>query len=195
MIDRPSPSVAQAVVLVCTANVIRSPLAAAMLEQRLGDNVPRFEVVIKSAGLVVEPGRQATPGVQTIARRMGMDLSGHLSRPVTPDLVANAQMVLTMTEAHRSSVLRRQPAALSRTFTLAEFVRLSVDRPTEVGQLSTAVDFAHRARPRTVPADSPEDVPDPVGLPMEDLESVARQLDRLTIAIAGVITGGRYPPA
>lgn len=189
MTERPLQSDCRAVLLVCTANVIRSPLAAAMLRQHLSGSSAQIGLAIQSAGLVASPGQQVTPGAQAIARRMGMDLSGHRSRPVTRDLMEHAEIVLTMTEAHRAAVLRQQPSALSRTFTLPEFVRLSADRPDAVSQPSAPADRAHRARPRTRPADGPEDVPDPIGRPMENLECVARQLDRLTGTVAGVIRG------
>jgi protein-tyrosine phosphatase len=95
------------IVFVCTGNTCRSPLAEAlckkMLAERLGcpaEALPRHGFVVTSAGLSALAGDPATPEAIEAAREMGVDLNGHVSRPVTRDLLYQADHVLTMTQGH-----------------------------------------------------------------------------------------------
>ncbi len=183
----------QAVLLVCTANVIRSPLAAAMLRRTLDEAAAPAPLEVGSAGVSARPGRPAAPEVVEIAGRVGLDLSTHRARPVTAGLLAHSSLILTMTEAHRTALMRLLPSALPRTFTLREFVRLTLAGGDRLGGAASAADApalsaiaqqAHRARPLTTAPAVAEDVSDPIGGPIEDFERTAALLDELTKAVA-----------
>ncbi len=45
---------------------------------------------------------------------MGLDLSGHRSRPLTADLLNAADQIYTMTESHRQAVLAQAPHAADK---------------------------------------------------------------------------------
>lgn len=92
--------------MVCTGNVCRSPLAAAMLQQRLAERgISDVEVV--SAGTSAAEGEPASEGSYLVALEHGVDLSAHVARMLTRDLIDNADLVLCMSEHHvqRSSEL------------------------------------------------------------------------------------------
>lgn len=183
--------------LVCTANVIRSPLAAAMLRRILDESPAALKV--GSAGVAARPGQPAAPEVVEIAGRVGLDLSAHRAQLVTAGLLARSSLILTMTEAHRAALTRLLPSALPRTFALREFVRLSPS-PDAGGESSwvggiaaSAVDApgisavaqqTHQARPLTSPPAVAEDVSDPIGRPLAEFERMAALLDELTKAVA-----------
>jgi len=103
---------ARQVLLVCTGNLCRSPLAAALYEaalaRRLGcgreDLLARGHAVL-SAGMAAEAGHPATPETVDAARARGIDLRGHRSRPLTPHLLDSADRVLVMEGAQRSRLL------------------------------------------------------------------------------------------
>jgi protein-tyrosine phosphatase len=101
-------------------------------------------------------------------------------------MVANADLVLTMTEAHRSEIQLLLPAALSRTFTLREFIRLSASAPAR--GLATAAHQAHHARPFISAGSGPEDIADPIGGPLSQFEQLAEELDHLTEAVAAQLS-------
>ena len=50
--------------------------------------------------------------------RQGLDLSGHRSRPLDPDLVNEADVIYTMTSSHLEAVLAMAPQAAGKTFLL-----------------------------------------------------------------------------
>jgi protein-tyrosine phosphatase len=98
---------ATTVLFVCTGNTCRSPLAEAlcktMLADRLGtsiEDLPARGFVISSAGLAAVRGEPAAAEAVVVARDLGADLSGHASRPATPDVLTGADVIVAMTAGH-----------------------------------------------------------------------------------------------
>lgn len=171
--------------VVCTANVCRSPLAAALARRITDEHLPPGRLVVASAGTTARPGQPASPESVRIAERWGMDLGDHAAQPLTADAVRACTLVLTMEERHRDAAARLVPAALSRTFTWLEFARLvdAVDDLGAVGGTPGSVErvrgvarAAHRARPRLHGPSQPEDVADPIGKPVKAHREMATTL-------------------
>jgi protein-tyrosine phosphatase len=102
------------IVFVCTGNTCRSPLAEVLckklLAERLGcpvEELPARGFLVLSAGLAAMMGGQAADEAVTVARELGVDLSGHSSRPLTADLMNQADHVITMTRSHQFAVARQ----------------------------------------------------------------------------------------
>lgn len=127
------------VLVVCTANMIRSPLAELYLREKLSD-VP---VTVRSAGTHPAPANEMTKRARDTARRLGLsvtDAEAHRPQLLTPEMVAQADLILGAGRIHRSACVRMDLSALGRAFTIREFARLSaaVDSDT----LARAVDRA-----------------------------------------------------
>jgi protein-tyrosine phosphatase len=95
------------VVFVCTGNTCRSPLAEVLCKQRLAQRLgctpaelPSRGWYVLSAGLAAGRGAPAAEHAIAVAQTLGADLSQHTSRPLTEDLLAQADYVLTMTRGH-----------------------------------------------------------------------------------------------
>ncbi|HLJ97858.1 MAG TPA: L-threonylcarbamoyladenylate synthase [Gemmataceae bacterium] len=95
------------IVFVCTGNTCRSPLAEVLckklLAERLGctpEELPHRGFMVMSAGLAASMGGEAAPEAIETARELGADLRGHMSRPLTAKLVAQADFLITMTNSH-----------------------------------------------------------------------------------------------
>jgi protein-tyrosine phosphatase len=113
------------VLLVCTGNTCRSPmaegLARKLLAGRLGCQVAELEergVIVISAGLAAISGSRPSPEAVGVVREMGVELSAHESQPVTEQLVRHADVILTMTAAHRHAIVSHWPDAGCRTHIL-----------------------------------------------------------------------------
>lgn len=95
------------VLFVCTGNTCRSPLAEALCKRLLADrlgcapgDLAARGFVVRSAGVAAFPGDAPTPTAVGVAREFGADLEAHRSRPVNPELLAEATHVLAMTGGH-----------------------------------------------------------------------------------------------
>ena len=89
------------ILLVCTGNICRSPLAAALLERALTERgIAGIEV--SSAGTGAWDGAPVSEGAYLVGLERGLDLSGHRARLLTRELVEGADLVLTMARHHRA---------------------------------------------------------------------------------------------
>ncbi|MGH7459825.1 MAG: low molecular weight protein arginine phosphatase [Longimicrobiales bacterium] len=84
---------------VCTGNTCRSPLAEAIARQAI-ERRAWTHVSVRSAGISTLPGAPASDGAQRIAHEHGLDLSEHMSNPLTTDLIGWADLVLGMGPSH-----------------------------------------------------------------------------------------------
>ena len=98
---------ARIILFVCTGNTCRSPLAEALCKKRLADELtcsvealPSRGFVVVSAGLAATTGCPAALEAVETARGFGADLTAHISRPVTSELITLAEHVITMTHGH-----------------------------------------------------------------------------------------------
>jgi protein-tyrosine phosphatase len=97
------------VVTICTGNICRSPLAAALLA-RACEWRGLTDVEVSSAGTLGQSGWASPPDVLQVAARRGIDLSHHRSRSLSEAGLPGAQLVLCAAESHRRQVLGEQPA-------------------------------------------------------------------------------------
>ncbi|GAA4752505.1 low molecular weight phosphatase family protein [Modestobacter marinus] len=179
------------VLVVCTGNVCRSPVAEALLREQLG---PVADVTVASAGLSALTGAGLDAGA---AAALGDPLPDFRARQVTPEGVSEADLVLTMTRVHRSELVQQAPLALRRTFSLREFAALAglaVDEGHVAGagpaeRLATLTAAAPRLRSRRVPGPD-DDVEDPYGRSPEDH---ARAVRRIREAVATVAAAAGAP--
>jgi protein-tyrosine-phosphatase/predicted ATP-grasp superfamily ATP-dependent carboligase len=103
------------IVFVCYGNICRSPLAAGLAQQRLSG------VDIESAGFHRQEDRSCPEKILRIGSSFGVDLSGHRSRRVTPEVLANADLVIAMDNENLACLRREFPEIGERTTLLGLF--------------------------------------------------------------------------
>jgi protein-tyrosine-phosphatase len=95
---------------------------AATLLQRLWDQAnPGWALVVTSAGTSAYPGQDASEHAVTAVRRWELDLSQHRSRMVDDQVLADVDLVLTMTKRHKEHILTLRPDMVGRVFTMSEY--------------------------------------------------------------------------
>jgi len=102
------------VLVVCTGNTCRSPMAEGILRAILPPDLTD-QVVVLSAGTAAYDGMPATAyAVQATAER-GIDLTGHRSQELTASMAREADLILGMDPGHIARLLELAPDAAERT--------------------------------------------------------------------------------
>jgi protein-tyrosine-phosphatase len=180
------------VLLVCTGNICRSALAErlarAYLDETLGDQATFIGLI--SAGTQAVVGSEMHPHSALVLAGYGGQPGGFRAQQLTEVHPALADLTLTMTRDHRRDVLALAPRALGRTFTLREAAALLdlVPGDAEMGgdtlpeRARSLVAALASARPRRQGADD-DDVPDPIGQPIEVHEEVGEVIVEALVPI------------
>lgn len=108
------------ILFVCTANICRSPMAAAIMRQRIEQLGLADQVQVISAGVWAEGGQRASSNAIITLRQRGIDLAEHRSQLLTPDLLREAAIILVMEESHRRSIFYAAPQHLAKVYLLTE---------------------------------------------------------------------------
>jgi len=154
------------VLMVCTGNICRSPAGERLLAVA-GDE----SVSASSAGTGAVVGDPISPLMADLLTGVGVPVDGFAARQLTPQIIEDCDLVLTMASQHRRWVVDRVPGAVRRTFTLLELAHVAdaIELPaglTSAQRLLELVDAAPRLRLRPDVADKLServDVPDPYG--------------------------------
>jgi protein-tyrosine phosphatase len=179
------------ILMLCTGNTCRSPMAAALLSRRLDD--AGVKAGVTSAGLLFD-GKPATDHGQAVMATRGLDTSGHRSRKLQSDIVGGADLLVGMARSHVREAVALVPDVWPRSFTLKEIVRRGEERggPAPDESLADWLARLHFGRRLSdLLGDSAEDdVADPIGGPLESYERTAAELDDLTARLARLLVSG-----
>ena len=100
----------QLVTFVCTANICRSPMAEKLLEHALAAEPPPLcDLEVVSTGVAGWEGNSASVQAVKAMEKVGLDLTGHRSQPLTKEIIQNSLAVFCMTEAHRAGIRQMYP--------------------------------------------------------------------------------------
>lgn len=167
------------VVFVCTGNQARSALAEAFMRARVG----RLAVDVGSRGTEQIPPAPALPAAVSAGAARGVDLGGHLSRPLAQRELESADLVIGFEPHHVAAAVVDGGAARERSFLLRELAQLLVDRPhsgvptrAEVVRTVEHFDRLRAGRPRP----SSLSLPDPAGKPASVFTALALEIDDFT---------------
>ena len=150
------------VLVVCSGNICRSPMAAEYLRDRVARS-GLSHVVVDSAGTLGIRNCGASPEAVQALREIGLDLSGHRSKGLAETDMRTADLVLVMSREHLETLARafpheRAPRRLLRAF---------------------------EGGPDPVPNEDALDLEDPIGAPIEAyrerLRTVIRCVDHLVL--------------
>lgn len=151
------------ILIVCTGNTCRSPMAALLLARSLESGGSQH-ISVDSAGTGAWEGAPASEGSYLVSLEHGLDLSSHRARLLTRSLVDEADLILTMARTHLARV--RELGGGARAHLLGE--------------------FAGRAGPGA-------EVSDPFGGELDEYREAFRVLAEMVPKVVARITGMASP--
>lgn len=176
------------VLMVCTANQCRSPLAEFLLKHELKKIGLDQAWSVSSAGTDGRDGLGMHPSASRVLTRRGIKTNDWRSRRLTAEVIHRADLILTATTAHRRAVVVTEPRSISRTHPLLQFAALcdlveqgggsGVDGGREL--LNSALAARSQVAVRKAADD---ELQDPIGRPFEAFElcasTIAESLGRI----------------
>jgi protein-tyrosine-phosphatase len=172
------------VLVVCSANQCRSPLAEHQLREAARS--AGLDWIIGSAGTQAQAGRSLDPDVAAVLRELHITPARRwASRRLDAAMIEQADLVLTAERAHRGAVAELVPDAVARTFTLLEFARtLTAVPPGRAdGTPGGLVDLAEQRRIHAGPSRPSDDLPDPIDLGRQAFRACADEINRAVVRI------------
>jgi protein-tyrosine-phosphatase len=108
------------VLFVCTGNTCRSPMAEGIL-RKMAEDKGAGNLEVTSAGTHGLPNAPASLFAMHVAGERGVDLSGHRSRRLTPEMIEQADLILAMSPEHLDHIRRIEGTAGHKTYLLKAF--------------------------------------------------------------------------
>lgn len=105
------------ILFVCTGNTCRSAMAegiARAVLRRTGGGGGGGGVRVASSGVFAGAGSHATAEAVNAVARLGADLNGHRSQPISQALIDSATSIWCMTRGHADRVIAMDPTARDR---------------------------------------------------------------------------------
>jgi protein-tyrosine phosphatase len=149
------------VLMVCTGNICRSPMAEGLLRLRLAERGCEG-IDVLSAGTWAGNGHAASEGAIGVFRTRGWDLMTHRSQELTQELLAQADLIVGMTSVHRREILELDPSSEERMVLLKELAEIRFRRPERGDAAAGLAALLGGQRPEWRRA---LDLDDPMGLP------------------------------
>ena len=119
------------VLMVCTGNICRSPMAQVLLEQALKQR--GLDIVVESAGLGALVGRAADPLAIQLMEARGLDLKTHRARQLTREIIRSFPLILVMEKEQQRGVEQLDPSARGRVHRIGRVGDFDVPDPYRRG--------------------------------------------------------------
>jgi protein-tyrosine phosphatase len=120
------------ILTVCMGNICRSPMAEALLFDRLARR--GVAVVVESAGITALVGHPPDDMALELMAGRGLDISGHRARQLTPELIRSFELILVMEKDHQKAVESILPSARGRVQRIGYWGGFDVPDPYRRGR-------------------------------------------------------------
>jgi protein arginine phosphatase len=115
------------ILFVCTGNVCRSPMAAALFAAHASAVGDADLYAVSSGGTWALEDEAATEHAETVMQRRGLSLESHRGRTITRAILESADLILVMTRYHKDSLTAEFPGARPKTHLMSELVGQQYD--------------------------------------------------------------------
>jgi protein-tyrosine phosphatase len=137
------------ILCICSGNYCRSPMAEGLLRREIARNGHAGQVVVRSAGTTnYYEGRPPAPLVVQVVKERGGNLNGYHPRQLTPQDIAQADLILAIAQEHVDYIAEHFPEAMPHTLLLSQAIGQHADVPDpgvqEIGALDRCADLIER---------------------------------------------------
>lgn len=115
------------VLVVCVGNICRSPVVEYLLKH--DSRIGQAGVEVASAGLSALVGRPADPSSVEVLAARGIDLTPHVARQLTPQMIFASDLVLVMESWQQKEVERLVPAGRGKVHTVGRWQGFEIPDP------------------------------------------------------------------
>jgi protein-tyrosine phosphatase len=173
---------------VCTGNICRSPAAALLLREYLGDLA-----TVSSTGTYAMRGHGIPDEMLACLRADGIDGRDHSSSQFTDRAASESDLMIVMAAEHRRFAVAASPAVADRTFLMSE-IATAARAGVELAGATAAERLANLPRAvrgfrEGLTGRSPADVPDPYGLGQRAYDDSYAMIREAVIDIAKWVRG------
>lgn len=128
-----SDATALRILIVCSANRFRSPLAEYLMRREWGG----YTIDVESAGVYANDGAPAHDAARAIALEHGLlEIEAHRTRRLTPERMLDVDLILTMDEQQQRAVMLAMPTYAGRVLLLGCWRGVSIGEPVVTSQAS-----------------------------------------------------------
>src|SRR5215472_8217570 len=125
------PTGIQSILFICKGNIIRSPMAAALLRQHLPE-ASRGALTVASAGLHTKPDSAADIRAVEVAKEFGISLDTHRTQQLSHALVQRADVIFVMDYLNEATLLASYPNVRRKVFLLGACPTRVASRSMEI---------------------------------------------------------------
>ena len=116
------------VLMVCVGNICRSPMAEALLINRLSDS-NYSKINIASAGVGALVGHEADATAKELMNEKGIDVSMHRARQLNTDLLSEYDLILVMEKGHINAVHNIAASSKGKVHLLGKWSDFEISDP------------------------------------------------------------------
>tara|TARA_Y100001934_G_scaffold282960_1_gene399536 strand:+ start:623 stop:1063 length:441 start_codon:yes stop_codon:yes gene_type:complete len=137
------------ILVVCVGNICRSPTAEVLLKHRLQESGK--EIAVHSAGLGALVGKDIEPTAREVLVENRIEPTLHSAKQINTDMIAQADLVLAMEQAHIQHLNEIAPQARGKTFLLGKWLD-NKEIPDPYRQQKPAFDHAYKLIDQSIAA-------------------------------------------
>lgn len=116
------------VLMVCVGNICRSPMAEALLIDRISDS-NYSKINIASAGVGALVGHEADATAKELMTEKNIDVSAHRARQLNTELISEYDLILVMEKGHINAVHNIAPSSKGKVHLLGKWSDFEISDP------------------------------------------------------------------
>jgi protein-tyrosine phosphatase len=120
------------VIVICTGNICRSPMGAAVLQEALRQ--AQAPVIVTSAGLGAMGGQKADPIAIKLMAERGLDINDHNGAQFTSSDGFENDLILVMETEQRYLIENGWPLLQGRVYRFGQWGNFEIDDPYQRGE-------------------------------------------------------------